>query len=52
MILFDNLLIVLYRHPGYSEFIYVAWIFAILFLILTYLSLVMPEWLVKRIKKP
>ncbi len=51
MILFDNLVIVLYRHPGYSEFIYVAWIFAILFLILTYLSLVMPEWLVKRIKE-
>ena len=50
MILFDNLLIVFYRHPGYSEFIYIAWIFAILFLILTYLSLVMPEWLIKRIK--
>ena len=51
MILFDNLLIVLYRHPGYSEFIYIAWIFAVLFLILIYLSLVMPEWLVKRIKE-
>ena len=51
MILFDNFLIVLYRHPGYSEFIYIAWIFAIIFYILTYLSLVMPSWLVKRIKE-
>jgi len=51
MILFDNFMIVLYSHPGYSEFVYIAWIFAMLFLILTYLSLVMPSWLVKRIKK-
>jgi len=51
MILFDNVMIVLYGHPGYSEFIYIAWIFAIIFYILTYLSLVMPSWLVKRIKK-
>ena len=51
MILFDNVMIVLYDHPGYSEFVYIAWIFAILFYILTYLSLVMPNWLVRRIKK-
>ena len=51
MILFDNVMIVLYDHPGYSEFVYIAWIFAILFYILTYLSLVMPGWLVRRIKK-
>jgi len=50
MILCDNVMIVLYNHPGYSEFIYVAWIFAIVFYILIYLSLVMPEWLIKRIK--
>ena len=51
MILFDNIMIVIYGHPGYSEFIYIAWIFAIIFYILTYFSLVMPDWLVKRIKK-
>jgi hypothetical protein len=51
MILFDNIMIVLYDHPGYSEFVYIAWIFAIIFYILTYLSLVMPDWLVRRIKK-
>ncbi|TFG29755.1 MAG: hypothetical protein EU532_02610 [Promethearchaeota archaeon] len=51
MILFDNIMIVLYGHPGYSEFIYIAWIFAIIFYILAYFSLVMPDWLVKRIKK-
>ena len=51
MILADNVMIVVFNHPGYSEFIYIAWIFAILFLILSYLSLVMPNWLVKRIQK-
>ncbi len=51
MILGDNFLIVLYNHPGYSPFIYIAWIFAILMLIFSYLSLVMPDWLVRRIKK-
>jgi len=50
MILADNVLIVVYDHPGYSGFIYIAWIFAILFIILSYLSLVMPKWLVKRIE--
>ncbi|MFX1445211.1 MAG: hypothetical protein ACFFHV_17495 [Promethearchaeota archaeon] len=50
MILFDNIMIVLYNHPGYSVFIYIAWMFAIVFYILIYLSLVMPEWLIKRIK--
>jgi len=51
MFIADTLMIVLYRHPGYSVFVYIAWIFAVLFMILTYLSLVMPNWLVKWIKK-
>jgi hypothetical protein len=51
MILIDNMLIVLFNRPGYSEFIYIAWIFAILFIILSYLSLVMPNWLVNWIEK-
>ena len=49
MILGDNFMIVLYNHPGYSEFIYIAWLFAILMLIFSYLSLVMPDWLKKRV---
>ncbi len=51
MILGDNFLIVLFDHPGYSVFIYIAWIFAGLFLVFIYLSLVMPDWLVRRIKE-
>jgi len=51
MFIADTLLITLTDHPGYSEFIYIAWIFAILFYIFTYLSLVMPKWLVERIEK-
>ncbi|TFG29756.1 MAG: hypothetical protein EU532_02615 [Promethearchaeota archaeon] len=51
MVLLDNLMIVLYNHPGYSEFQFASWIFALIFVILTYFSLVMPEWLVKRVKK-
>ena len=51
MFIADTLMIVLYSHPGYSEFVYIAWIFAVIFIILTYLSLVMPTWLVKWIKK-
>ena len=47
----DTILIVFFEHPGYSQFVYVAWVFAILFYGLTYLSLVMPDWLVKRIQK-
>ena len=50
MVLLDNILIVFFRHPGYSEFQFASWIFALIFIILSYFSLVMPEWLVKRIK--
>ena len=49
-IMLDNVLIVLYDHPGYSEFLYVAWSFTLLFAIFIYMSLVMPKWLVKRIE--
>jgi hypothetical protein len=51
MFVFDTLLITLTDHPGYSEFVYIAWIFAILFFVFIYLSLVMPKWLVDRIEK-
>jgi hypothetical protein len=51
MFIVDTLLITLTDHPGYSEFIYVAWIFAVVFYIVIYLSLVMPKWLVKRIEE-
>jgi hypothetical protein len=51
MFIFDTLLITLTDHPGYSEFVYIAWIFAILFFIFIYMSLVMPKWLIDRIEK-
>lgn len=51
MFIGDTLMIVLFDHPGYSEFVYVAWVFAIIFYILSYFSLVMPKWLVNRIQK-
>ncbi|MFW9947964.1 MAG: hypothetical protein ACFFDX_14160 [Candidatus Odinarchaeota archaeon] len=51
MLVLDTLMILLFNHPGYSEFTYIAWIFGVIFIILSYLSLVMPEWLVKRIEK-
>ena len=51
MVLFDNIMIVFFNHSGYSEFQFAAWIFALIFVILAYLSLVMPEWLIKRIKE-
>jgi len=44
-------LMILFGHPGYSEFVYIAWIFAILFYIFSYISLVMPKWVLKRIGK-
>jgi hypothetical protein len=51
MLIADTLMIILFDHPGYSEFTYVAWIFGIFFIILAYLSLVMPDWLVNWINK-
>jgi len=51
MFIGDTLMILLFKHPGYSEFVYIAWIFAIMFYVLSYLSLVMPKWLVKRIER-
>lgn len=51
MFIGDTLMISLFDHPGYSVFVYIAWIFAILFLIFSYISLVMPKWVLKRIEK-
>lgn len=45
----ENILIVVFDHPGYSIWVYLGWIFALLFIILAYLSLVMPDFLVKRL---
>jgi len=45
MFILDTLMIVLFNNPGYSPFVYIAWIFGITFYILSYLSLVMPKWL-------
>ena len=47
----DTLLITLFADPGYTVFAYIAWIFVVLFSILIYLSLVMPDWMVKWIEK-
>ncbi|MFX1366250.1 MAG: hypothetical protein ACFFCE_13330 [Promethearchaeota archaeon] len=51
MLIMDTLMIIFFNHPGYSEFTYIAWIFGLIFIVLSYLSLIMPDWLVKRIKK-
>ncbi|MBY9003714.1 MAG: hypothetical protein KGD73_07055 [Candidatus Lokiarchaeota archaeon] len=51
MFIGDTLMIALFQHPGYSEFIYIAWFFAILFFLFSYISLVMPKWVLKRIGK-
>lgn len=48
-IMLDNVLI-FFGHPGYSEFVYIAWFFALLFTIFSYLSLIMPKWLIKRLQ--
>lgn len=51
MILLDNIMIVFYNHPGYTEFQFAAWIFALIFVILSYFSLIMPKWLIDRINE-
>nr|MDO8088917.1 hypothetical protein [Candidatus Sigynarchaeum springense] len=51
MFVFDTILIVAINHPGYSEFVYIAWVFAVLFHVLIYLSVVMPDWFMKRLRK-
>lgn len=51
MVLADNIMIIIFKHPGYSEFLYIAWIFAIMFIALSYFSLAMPDWMVQRIMK-
>ena len=43
MFIFDTLLLVFTDSPGYSIFVYFAWIFAVIFLLLSYLSLVLHE---------
>ncbi|MBD3197075.1 MAG: hypothetical protein GF317_18620 [Candidatus Lokiarchaeota archaeon] len=49
MVTIDNLLITLTDHPGYSEFVYIGWAFALAFVLLSYMSLIMPNWLKKRL---
>ena len=50
MLIGDTVLIT-FGHEGYSEFIYIAWLFGVIFIILSYFSLIMPDWLIKRINK-
>ncbi len=50
MFVIDTLLIVFFSHPGYSAFVYMAWVFAVAFYILVYLSLVMPAWFKRRVE--
>jgi hypothetical protein len=47
----DTLLIVFTNNYGYTIFVYIAWMFAFLFMGFTYLSFIMPKWLVNMIEK-
>lgn len=49
MVIGDTILILAFGHIGYSEFLWIGWGFVIGFCILSYFSLVMPDWLRKRI---
>ena len=51
MLISDVIMITLFDNEGYTIFIYIGWVFGMIFIILSYLSLIMPEWLKKRIKK-
>jgi hypothetical protein len=51
MFIGDTFLIVFYDHPGYSIFAYIAWAFALVFLLLSYFSLFMPKKLLERLEK-
>jgi len=50
MLICDTIMIFL-GDEGYTIFIYIAWIFGVIFIILSYFSLIMPEWLTNRIKR-
>ena len=47
----DTLLITLFNNPGYSEVVYPVCMFGLVFIIISYMSFVMSEWLIKRIKR-
>lgn len=47
----DTVMVVAFDHPGYSEFTYIAWAFLGVGIVTSYLSLVMPGWLVNWITK-
>ena len=51
MFIFDTVLMLFIENLRYSIFIYIAWGSTLVFFALAYCSLVMPEWLVKRIEK-
>nr|MDO8113643.1 hypothetical protein [Candidatus Sigynarchaeota archaeon] len=51
MFVVDTILIVAFDDPGYSIFVYIAWAFAVAFYICMYLSVVMPDWLARRVAK-
>ena len=51
MFIADTFLIVFYDYDGYSIFVYIGWMFALVFLILSYLSLFMPKRMLERLKE-
>jgi len=51
MITLDNILIVAFEHPGYSIFVYLGWVFAFLFVLFLYFSLVMSKWITDRLDR-
>lgn len=46
--LLDTLYFVIMDTPGYSFFVYIAWVAAGFFFVFAYLGLIMPDWLKKR----
>ena len=50
-VVLDTLFITFFSHPGYTLFMYIAWFFLMAFFVLSYLALIMPKWVEKRIKK-
>lgn len=50
-VVLDTIFITFFNHPGYTIFMYFAWLFLMAFFILSYLALIMPKWVENRIKK-
>lgn len=48
-VIIDTAFIIFANHPGYTIFMYIAWFFLMAFFLLSYLALIMPKWVKKRI---